>query len=75
MAKLSSAARKDIPASKFGLPSKAKTAKGKSKPGSYPMPDKAHARLAKAFATRFAGPAQKKQIDARANKILKTKKK
>lgn len=70
MAKLSSAQRKAVPSSKFGLPSKAKTAKGKAKPGSYPMPDKKHASLAKSFATRFASPAQKKQIDAKANKIL-----
>jgi hypothetical protein len=77
MGKLTTNQRKKIPSSKFGLPSKAKTSSGKAKPGSYPMPDKKHAQLAKAFATRFAGPAQKAQIDARANKILgkKSKKK
>ncbi len=64
MAKLSTKARKSIPKAKFGLPSKAPGA------GSYPMPDKSHARVAKAYASRFASPAQQAQIDAKANKIL-----
>jgi len=67
--KLNAAARRKIPKSQMGLPSKAKSGRG-AVSGSYPMPDKAHARLAKAFATRYASPAQKAQIDAKANRIL-----
>ena len=55
--------------SQMGLPSKAKKGRG-AVTGSYPMNDKAHARLAKAYATRFASPAQKAQIDAKANRVL-----
>jgi len=42
MAKLTAAARKAIPSSKFGMPGKRK----------YPMPDKSHAANAKARATQ-----------------------
>lgn len=69
MTRLTTAARKRVPKSQFGLPSKAP---GR---GSYPMPDATHARIAKAYATRFASPAQRAQIDAKANKILGNKKK
>ena len=70
MAKLSASDRKKIPSSQFGLPGKAKTAQGKAAAGSYPMPDKKHAAVAKSYAKRFASPAQQKQINAKANKIL-----
>ena len=69
MAKLNAAARKRIPKSEFGVPSKAPGS------GSYPMPDKAHAANAKARAAQFASPAQKAKIDAKADKILGKKKK
>lgn len=75
MARLTAADRKKLPSSKFGLPSKAKSAGGKARAGSYPMPDRKHAALAKSFAARDASPAQRKQIDAKANKILGRKKK
>ena len=71
MAKLTAAARKKIPSSQFGLPGKAQSASGKATPGSYPMPDKKHAAVAKSYAKRFASPAQQKQINAKANKVLK----
>ena len=74
MAKLTAAQRKKILASKFGLPGKAKTAGGKAKSGSYPIPDKAHARAAMSRAAQFASPAQKAQIDAKARKMLGTSK-
>jgi hypothetical protein len=61
MAKLNAAARKKIPTTEFGLPGKR----------AYPMPDRAHAANAKARAAQFASPSQKKQIDAKANRILK----
>lgn len=70
MAKLSAADRKALPSSKFGLPSKAKSSSGKAASGSYPMPDKKHAAVAKSYAKRFASPAQRAQINARANKVL-----
>lgn len=70
MAKLTASARKKIPSSKFGLPGKAKTSSGKAKAGSYPMPDKSHARFAKAMAAKHASPAQRAEIDAKANRIL-----
>ncbi len=72
MARLTAAQRKKIPSSKFGLPGKGAGPKGKGA-GSYPMPDKKHASLAKGFAARFASPSQKAKIDAKANKVLKKK--
>lgn len=64
MVKLSAKGRKALPKSDFGVPSKAPGS------GSYPMPDKTHARVAKAYAERFASPSEKAAIDAKANKIL-----
>ena len=60
MGKLTAAARKRIPASEFGLPNER----------AYPMPDRAHAANAKARAAQFATPAERKRIDAKANRIL-----
>jgi hypothetical protein len=68
MARLSAAARKKLPKSSFGVPSKAPG------PGSYPMPDRAHAANAKSRAAANASPAQRAKIDAKANNILKRKK-
>ncbi len=63
MAKLTTKARKAIPASKFAGPDR-----------SYPIEDKAHARNAKSRAAQFASPALKKKIDAKADKVLGKKK-
>lgn len=60
MARLTAAARKKIPKREFGLPEK----------NGYPMPDRKHAAVAKAYAKRFASPAQQSRINAKANKIL-----
>lgn len=60
MAKLTTTARKSLPKSTFGLPSKR----------AYPMPDRKHAELAKAYAERYASPSQQATIDRKANKIL-----
>ena len=70
MAKLTTKARKAIPAAKFGLPAERK----------YPMPDRSHAANAKARATQQvkAGnltATEKRQIDAKANKVLRRTKK
>lgn len=63
MARLTEKQKRAVPKSKRGLP-------GKSGTGSYPMPDRKHAAIAKAYARRFATPAQRARIDAKANKIL-----
>lgn len=69
MAKLTAKARKAIPTSKFAGPGR-----------SYPVEDKAHARNALARASEMANkgklsPAAKSKIDAKANTVLKGKKK
>jgi hypothetical protein len=68
MAKLTTARKKAEPKSDFGLPEQRK----------YPMPDKAHARNAKARASQAEhggklSASDKKKIDAKADKILKKK--
>lgn len=74
MGKLSASQRQKLPKKSFGLPGQGTSPKGAG-PGSYPMPDKQHAAVAKGFAARFASPAQRSKIDAKANKILGKKKK
>lgn len=69
MAVLTAKARQKLPKSKFGLPGKGSGPKGAGA-GSYPMPDKKHAAVAKGYAKRFASPAQRAKIDAKANRIL-----
>lgn len=70
MAKMTASRRKSLPKSDFGLPG----SRG------YPMPDKAHARNAKARASQMVkagklSPASKAKIDAKANKVLGKKRK
>lgn len=65
MAKLTTAARKKIPTSEFGLPGQKK----------YPMPDKSHAANAKARATQMVkkgklSPSSAAKIKAKANRML-----
>ena len=65
MAKLTTGRRNALPKSEFGMPGARK----------YPMPDKAHARNAKARASQQAAkgnlsPSGKASIFAKANKIL-----
>lgn len=69
MAVLTAKARKGISKSQMGLPGKA-TKKGGAVTGSYPMPDKKHAAVAKGYAKRFASPSERAKIDAKANRIL-----
>lgn len=69
MAKLNAAKRKKIPKKEFGLPGEKK----------YPMPDKSHARNAKARASQMEKKGKlsasfKSKIDAKANKVLGKKK-
>ena len=65
MARLSTSKKKAEPKSDFGLPGQRK----------YPMPDAAHARNAKARASQMENrgklsAADKKKIDAKADKVL-----
>lgn len=69
MSKLTTAARKALPKSEFGMPGKR----------AYPMPDKSHAANAKARATQAVkagrmSESTKAKIDAKANKVLAKKK-
>jgi hypothetical protein len=59
MAKLTTKARKGIPSSKFALAGRR-----------YPVEDKAHAANAKARVSQFGTSAEKKIVDAKANKVL-----
>ena len=65
MAKLTTKARKRLPKSEFGEPSKR----------AYPMPDRSHAANAKARATQAVkagrmSASEREKIDAKANRIL-----
>ncbi len=67
MAELSTTKRKSEPKSEFGLPEERK----------YPMPDKSHARNAKARASQQEkqgnlSAADKKKVDRKADRILDT---
>jgi hypothetical protein len=75
MGELTDRKRENLPAKEFGLPEKARTKDQKKESGNYPMPDKAHARNAKARAAqqRKAGnltKAEQEKIDRKADKIL-----
>lgn len=75
MADLSPKKREQLPAKDFGLPEKARSKEAKKESGNYPMPDKAHARNAKARAAqqRKAGDltkAEQERIDRKADKKL-----
>ena len=68
MSKLTTKARKKVPAKEFGEPAKR----------AYPMPDRAHAANAKARAAQMVkkgklSKSEKKKIDAKANKKLRSK--
>jgi len=70
MAKLTVKQRNATPKSKMGLPGRKK-----SKPGSFPMPDKPHAKAAEMDAgisekKGHITPMQKAMIDNRARKVL-----
>ena len=75
MAELTSKKRAKLPAKEFGLPEKARTTEAKKESGNYPMPDKAHARNAKARAAQQQKSgrltkAERERIDRKADKIL-----
>lgn len=75
MADLNARKRAKLPSKDFGLPERARTAEAKKESGNYPMPDKAHARDAKARASGqlHAGKLtkdEKERIDRKADRIL-----
>ena len=75
MADMDTRKRENLPSKDFGLPEKARTKDQKKESGNYPMPDKAHARNAKARASQQqkAGSLTKKErerIDRKADKVL-----
>ena len=77
MADLDAEKRENLPAKDFGLPEKARTKQAKKQSGNYPMPDKAHARNAKARAQQQydKGNLSKdelERIDRKADKKLKS---
>lgn len=61
MARLSYGQRKRMPKSSFAVPAK-KTKKNPAGRGAYPIPDKAHARNAKARVSRYGTPAEKAAV-------------
>lgn len=70
MTKLTTAKRKKIPKSEFGLPGEKK----------YPVPNKSHAANAKSRATQMVNKGKlskssEMKIDAKANKVLGSKEK
>jgi hypothetical protein len=64
MAKLSTATRKRLPKSSFALPGKGKGPQGKGA-GSYPIPDKSHARNALARVAQHGTSAEKAKVRAK----------
>ena len=75
MAEMTAKRRAKTPTKKFGLPEKARSTTAKKKTGNYPMPDKKHARVAKARASQQVKAGnltkrEKKRIDAKADKVL-----
>lgn len=65
MAILSEAAKRKVPKSERGVPSKSGT-------GSYPVPDKGHARAAEAYAAKYHGKGSSfaKRIRAKAHRLF-----
>lgn len=64
MAKLSTAARKRLPSSSFALPGKGEGPSGKGA-GSYPIPDKSHARNALSRVAQHGSSAEKARVRAK----------
>jgi hypothetical protein len=64
MAKLKMAQRKKLKSSQFALPGKGEGPSGKGA-GSYPIPDKAHARNALARVSQHGSSAEKAKVRAK----------
>ena len=75
MADLDTKDREKIPSKDFGLPEKARTKEQKKESGNYPMPDKTHARNAKARAAQAQkddrlSKKDQQRVNRKADKIL-----
>ena len=75
MAEMDASKREKLPSKDFGLPEKARTKEQKKESGNYPMPDKEHARNAKARAAQQQQSgrltkSERERIDRKADKIL-----
>lgn len=64
MAKLSMKSRKALPSSSFALPGKGAGPSGKGS-GSYPIPDKSHARNALSRVSQHGSSAEKAKVRAK----------
>lgn len=64
MAKLTTAARKKLPAKSFALPGKGKGPSGKGA-GSYPIPDRSHAANALARVSQHGSSSEKAAVRAK----------
>lgn len=64
MAKLTTEARKKLSSKSFALPGKGSGPSGKG-PGSYPIPDKSHARNALARVAQHGSSAEKAKVRAK----------
>jgi len=64
MARLTTAARKKLPSKSFALPGKGTGPQGKGA-GSYPIPDKAHARNALARVSQHGSSSEKARVRAK----------
>jgi hypothetical protein len=67
MAKLSTKTREKMPAKSFALPGKGEGSSGKGS-GSYPIPDKSHARNALARVSQHGTSAEKAKVRAAVKK-------
>jgi len=77
--RLTYAERESLPKSEYGLPGK-KSKSNKAGKGGYPMPDKSHARNAKARASEMEhkgklSKSAEEKIDAKADRVLGESKK
>lgn len=64
MAKLTTAKRQSLKSSQFALPGRG-TGKGGKGPGSYPIPDKSHARNALSRVAQHGSSAEKAKVRAK----------
>jgi hypothetical protein len=76
--KLSAKTRQGLPKADFALPGKGEGPKGAGA-GSYPIPDKKHARLALSYGKRFASPEElstiRRKVDQKYPRLRDTYKK
>ena len=57
--------REGIPKSQFAIPERAGTSQGKAESGSYPIPDREHARAALGLVGMHGSPSEKYEVRAK----------